>query len=906
MIAKLIKYAFLLLLVFGSAVCVSQEALPSINGAESIKNLMDEGRKLLQQKQYDRALQFFEAVLSKDDTNAEALFFAGTIYITQKQQQKGLSYIERSVKLAPKNMKLRLILAKTYESLSLADKALEMYHQIEQIAPGSPEAKESNKEYHLLLGNKYGKQGKFDKALQEFSAILKNYPDDVVALMNKGIALSFMGRLDEAQQALEKALKIQPGNPLLHKHLADIYERKGDIKTAKEQYQRVIQLVPEGTDLAKLAEIKLTIINGEEHLATGELIEARSEFEKALAFDPKNYSARMSLATVYHSLGNLQKAQDILLSLIDEDPNNLDARLKLGTLYLEENKQNEAVNALEFVITHGKGSKFAQQASTLLDKIRQAEKEQSSRPLTINQRIALYKEELKKNPNDRQAWLDLGLLYVQLQRKQEAIDALDNATRLNPDDAKALAILAGLYRDTGMLDKAIEAYKHALELEKNPNQRKNLEDQLAIVKARKSFNHGNMKDAEEQFKKILGKDKNNYTANFYLGLIYSRDGRLEDAIQAYQNVLKAVPGHLSARLNLAIAYEQVGRDEDAISEYQFVVRSGVPKISDTAKSRLEALMKRVGGFTYNLSYSLIYDSNSNLSSTNSVDELRSDTTGSFVYSRKLRHKRVYWGLNFSPTYSVYHQVQFDFLQMEVNPFARATWKGMDFSANYSYSQTDSVLVKRNYNKSNNINMDALKRFKMFSLMPFLTAKEQRGAAPSVFRINMNYRNFKSQTSPLYNANSYSLGLLLNQGSMSGWSWVGNYTYTVNNNVNQLGNDFAYTSHGVNFQLSKSIMPKLNMSGSYGFIYSKYTHPDSVTKFTKFRINKLTIVSAGMNYSVNDDLKLYFNFSYQRNNSNLPTGFILSVEDASTLVGVQSPSLGDYHKYQVMAGVSLDL
>ena len=178
MITKLIKFTFLLLLLFGSAVCVSQEALPSFNGAESIKNLMDEGRKLLQQKQYDRALQFFEAALRKDEKNAEALFFAGTIYITQKQQQKGLSYIERSVKMAPENMKLRLILAKTYVSLSLVDKALDMYHQIEQMAPGSPEAKESYKQYHLLLGNKYGKQGKFDQALQEFSAILKDYPDD--------------------------------------------------------------------------------------------------------------------------------------------------------------------------------------------------------------------------------------------------------------------------------------------------------------------------------------------------------------------------------------------------------------------------------------------------------------------------------------------------------------------------------------------------------------------------------------------------------------------------------------------------------------------------------------------------------------------------------------------------------
>ena len=201
-------------------------------------------------------------------------------------------------------------------------------------------------------------------------------------------------------------------------------------------------------------------------------------------------------------------------------------------------------------------------------------------------------------------------------------------------------------------------------------------------------------------------------------------------------------------------------------------------------------------------------------------------------------------------------------------------------------------------------MDVVRRFKMRSLLPFLTAKEQRRAAPSQLRVNVNYRTFQANSSPAYDSNTYSLGALINQGSSSGWSWAVNYNYSNNHNIKPIGNDFAYSSHAVNFQLSKNIVPNLDANVSYGFIYSAYTHPDSVTKFTEYRVNKLYSLSTGLNYAVNGAMRLYSNLTYQHNNSNLPTGFILSSEDASTLVGIQSPSLGDYHKYSISAGISL--
>ena len=808
-----------MLLLLGATVGVAQESAPSANAVKTAEAMMADGLKLLQDKKYEEALRYFEKVLSKDGSNAEALYYAGTIYIVQNNIQKGLEYIERSVALSPNNVRLHFILAQTYETLSLTDKAIDMYQKVEKMAAASQEAKEAGKHARILLGKKFGAQRNFDQALREFSSVLTDYPDDIPALMNKGLTLALMGRVDEAQATLEKALTIQPNNGLLHAYLAEVFEKKGDTVKSKEQYEQVLKLISPGSPLARTAQIKVSLANGIELLAEGRLEDARREFQKVLAVDPRNPVARFNMAAVYHGLGDMQDAQDILRSLVEDNPNNLDARLRLGALYLELGRLTDALHEFEDVIKRGKETAQALQAAKLLDNIRSKERKNLAKDLTPDERIALYKSLLQEYPDDHQAWLDLGLLYGQLRRLDEEREAFENVVRLDPNDARAFAVLGGLYEDAEMPDKAIEAYNHALNLEKNPIQKRNLARQIATVNAKVAFSNGKLQEAEELFKAALVKDKDNYIAYFYLALIYSRDEKIEKAIPEYQEVLRIVPGHISARLNLAVAYEQTGRDEDAITQYQIVARAGVAGISDTAKKRIEALLKRVGGFSYNMSYALNFDSNSNYNPTDPVQELLSNTSASVKYQRKVAHKRIYWGLNFSPSYTVYHQQQFDFLRMQVSPFVRATWRGMDFSSNYSYSQTDSVLENRNYNKSNSIYMDAVRRFKMRSLLPFLTVKEQRGATPSLLRITGNYRTFQADTAPAYDSNTYSVGVLINQGSSSGWSWAVNYNYSNNQNIKAIGNDFAYSSHTVNFQLSKNVAPNLDANVSYGFVYS---------------------------------------------------------------------------------------
>ena len=73
--------------------------------------------------------------------------------------------------------------------------------------------------------------------------------------------------------------------------------------------------------------------------------------------------------------------------------------------------------------------------------------------------IAAYRQCLKLNPNDAEAWNNLGAMYGMTGNHREAIAAFETATRLKPDRAESWNGLAVAYAANGDREKAAEASK---------------------------------------------------------------------------------------------------------------------------------------------------------------------------------------------------------------------------------------------------------------------------------------------------------------------------------------------------------------------------------------------------------------------------------------------------------------
>ena len=79
--------------------------------------------------------------------------------------------------------------------------------------------------------------------------------------------------------------------------------------------------------------------------------------------------------------------------------------------------------------------------------------------------IQTYKEAIRANPNDFDAYFNLGGSYSRLGYKQEAMLATKEAVRIRPDYAFAYIALGLNYHNLGQYDQAIETYKQAMKLD---------------------------------------------------------------------------------------------------------------------------------------------------------------------------------------------------------------------------------------------------------------------------------------------------------------------------------------------------------------------------------------------------------------------------------------------------------
>jgi tetratricopeptide (TPR) repeat protein len=97
---------------------------------------------------------------------------------------------------------------------------------------------------HNQLGVTFFQSGAVHLAIEQFRLAIKRAPGVPSYWLNLGIALLDSDVLDEAQSALERAIKLQPDNQSAYYHLAQLYKKLGDELAVQSAYKRAIEINP--------------------------------------------------------------------------------------------------------------------------------------------------------------------------------------------------------------------------------------------------------------------------------------------------------------------------------------------------------------------------------------------------------------------------------------------------------------------------------------------------------------------------------------------------------------------------------------------------------------------------------------------------------------------------------------
>ena len=81
------------------------------------------------------------------------------------------------------------------------------------------------------------------------------------------------------------------------------------------------------------------------------------------------------------------------------------------------------------------------------------------------QKAKALEAEVESNPQNLQAWIQLGHVYFDTDQYSRAIEAYEKALQINPDNADVLTDLGVMYRRSGQSRQAIEKFDQAMEVD---------------------------------------------------------------------------------------------------------------------------------------------------------------------------------------------------------------------------------------------------------------------------------------------------------------------------------------------------------------------------------------------------------------------------------------------------------
>lgn len=184
-------------------------------------------------------------------------------------------------------------------------------------------------------------------------------------------------------------------------------------------------------------------------------------------------------------------------------------------------------------------------------------------------------------------WKVLGAVLKQIGRSAEALEPLQNAVSLAPNDAEAHNILGNTLKELGKLDAAVASYQLALEVHPEYAEAHNdLGIALRML--------GDPAAAETSYRRAIEIAPYYAVAHNNLGNILNERGQLETAIASYGRALEIKPNYARALFNLGNVQSELGQLEAAVASYSKALEIQ-PDYAE-AQNNLGATLHRLGQF----------------------------------------------------------------------------------------------------------------------------------------------------------------------------------------------------------------------------------------------------------------------------------------------------------------------
>lgn len=391
----------------------------------------------------------------------------------------------------------------------------------------------------------------------------------------RGMRAMQLGLYDEAVDAFQQVLQLNPRNAKAHCELGAVYRFKERTNDSIDTYLRALEL-PASPQTHGVAHLCLARI----YHSQGKFVDAEKHGQHAANLLPKIAEPFFRLADTYVQRGKLALAQQAYQHALALDANLAPVYQGLGKIAFLQNRLEEAAQYYQKALTLAPyHAETYYNLALVYRRLGRSSVERVSTPdplqnlaeakdlMTSFQRVKTYKEQtnryrrlLMEQPTALEPRIKLAEAHFEIGNREEAIRAYQIATALHPKTLPLYHNLGGLYMQAGQLKEAISVFQQVLRLD----------DTDAEAYLHLGWLHARQRkfaDAKAYLQAAIQRDKNLTPAYYGLAEVYAQQHLFADAIAVYQQLTSVHPSETKAWVRLGVLYLKQQQVSDATSAF---------------------------------------------------------------------------------------------------------------------------------------------------------------------------------------------------------------------------------------------------------------------------------------------------------------------------------------------------
>lgn len=385
-------------------------------------------------RDFNLAIRLYKSLLQEDVKNIEYLSALGNLYMKNNDDEKALPYFQQILTFYPNNFEAMNSMGGIYRRMG-------RYQESIEILQKALETKINPAQVNYNLGFTYKLMKNYSDAIDAFENVIAVNPTDVLAYNHLGTIYAAQNNHEKAVATYKRGLQIDPNHPIIQFNLAKSLEAMHDDTSAIQAYDAALRAKP-GWQEAVIEYAKLLLNHRKTRLA-GELV------QNAIGLHPQDFGLYAQMGQILMCQSNFEKAAssfEIANRLVSGNAENLK---NLAEAFEKLGKKEEAVLTIKKEESvEPEDEKIKKSAASILltaEKYREA--------------AEVIRQLGSANKNDCEA-LDLAGQYsILIGRNDSAQNFASKIKKIDPDYGIYLYSFASRFFQKGNLEAAKENVK---------------------------------------------------------------------------------------------------------------------------------------------------------------------------------------------------------------------------------------------------------------------------------------------------------------------------------------------------------------------------------------------------------------------------------------------------------------